>query len=252
MTKQALTRQLATEGRKLFPRAEAILLWGGALRRDVLPPYGDVDVLIVLAPSTKFLSVDLISRLQEYKAILGHGGVDLDPFITNTTDLGKGSPRFAGLRGEYYPHGLICYQIKYESDTIWGNAGVVSLIKPLSLTAALNDMVPKVLVHGVRRIRSEFPLVEDRAAYIVENKNDLIVVARTIYTLREGELATKEEAIAYVKKAYPEVGMLPELLLELYTNTRTGSNYLPSIEEVEAFLVQGEVLITSFMAAQCP
>lgn len=62
------------------------------------------------------------------------------------------------------------------------------------------------------------PATKDRLAYIVENKDALFIVARTIYVLREGKLATKEEAISYVKRTYPPLRLLGDLLLQLYTS----------------------------------
>lgn len=117
LTKRVFIRHLVKEGRILFPVAEAMILWGGAVRREEIASYGDIDLLIVLPAATNFLSRS-ISRLQEYKTIFASRAIDLDPFITNATQLGKSSLQFAGPRGEYYPHALIHYQIKYDSAVI--------------------------------------------------------------------------------------------------------------------------------------
>jgi hypothetical protein len=250
MTKQTLIRDLVREGVDCFPDAEAIILWGGAARRNEIVPYGDIDVLIVLPGATTLLSLGTVARLQEYKTLFAGRTVDVDPFLTNAAQLAKSPLRFAGPRGEYHAHGLIHFQLKYDSVVIWGNQKVKDLIKPISLNAALNDIVPKVLTDGIQKIRVEYPIAKDPFVYIAENRNGLLIVARTIYALREGKLATKEEAISYIQKIYPHLKSLGDLLLHLYIRNKTPPTYMPSTEEIEDFLAQGETLIRRFLTGK--
>lgn len=231
----------------MFPDAEAVILWGGAVKRDEIVPYGDIDILIVPPADTSFLSPNKVVQLQQYRTAFASRTVDVDPFLTNAGQLAKSSLQLTGPRGEYHAHELIRYQLKYHSAVIWGDEKIKDLIKPISLNAALNDVVPKVLTHGIQKIRAEYPLAKDPFVYIAENKNGLIIAARTIYVLREGQLATKEEALSYVQRMYPQFKPLGDLLLQLYISNRTLRTYIPSTEEIDNFLRQGEALIRAFL-----
>lgn len=153
--------------------------------------------------------------------------------------------------GEYQAHELIRYQIRTESEVIWGDRKIKGLVRPVSLQAALHDIVPKVLSHGVTRIRVEFPQAEDELAFIAENRNTFFIIARTILALNERNLGTKEEAIPYVTGRYPFSKRLGELLLRLHRNERALPSDLPSSAEVETFLFLAETSIRSFAMVDC-
>jgi hypothetical protein len=95
----------------------------------------------------------------------------------------------------------------------------------------------------------EYPVAKDPFAYLAESQNTLLIVARTIYVLREGTLATKEEAISYVKSTYPSLRCVADGLPQLYMGHRTTPTEVPSSEQMENFLTQGETAIRSFLAA---
>ena len=107
-----------------FPDTVAIIHWGGACMRGKVSKGGDVDILIVLDNNAEISPAALLALKKKSKKF------DLDAYAIRRRDLKARSLVAIGPNGPYHMHELIHYQLKHESEVIYGDRKILKTISP--------------------------------------------------------------------------------------------------------------------------
>jgi hypothetical protein len=191
---RALTKSILAA----FPDALALIHWGGSHMRGKASPAGDVDILIVLPDGGAMNPRDLFLLKSKNKS------PELDPYAIRRADLKKKTLVATGPHGPYEMHELIHYQIKNESEVIYGDKGILKLIRPMPLKKALAEILPHVRDAMLPKLAQALD-AKTRKQFLDENLGVLLVVVRCIYSVDRGGLATKEAALGHMAARYPRL-----------------------------------------------
>lgn len=198
-------------------RPVAIIHWGGSFMRGKVSLGGDVDVLIVVEDSAELHPEDLARLKKKFKKF------DLDPYAIRRRDLKKKLIAAMGPHGPYEMHELIHYQLKHESEVIYGDKNIRRIIRPMLLKNALKEIVPyirDVMMPRVEKAMADMP----PAQFIAQQMNAVLVIVRTIYSVEQKKLATKEDALEYLAQRHPPLKKLCGFLLKKYKG-KTAKSY---------------------------
>jgi hypothetical protein len=212
-----------------FPQTRAILHWGGARMRGHIAAHGDVDILIVVDDKVDVRAEALLKLKKKFR------NIDLEPLAIRKRDL-KVLPLVAmGPHGPYEMHELIHYQLKHESDVIYGDKKVLKLIPPMSLGDAMKAILPYIRKGMIPRVLDELERLPVQR-FIDLRKDVLLVTARTIYSVREKKLATKEQALEYIGKKFSSLRRLADFLLKKYRSKKSAP-YPGAKEDIRKLLL---------------
>lgn len=224
-------RPICKEILSAIPLTVAVIHWGGGRMRGKIAPFGDVDILIVTADDADFHAEDLARLKKKFKKF------DLDAYAVRRRDLKKKTIVATGLYGPYRMHELIHYQLKHDSDVIYGDKKVLNLIKPMSLNRALRAILPHVSDTMIPRMKMMLKSQKTKA-FLDGNFDVLLVVVRCLYSVRSDRLATKEIALKELGKKYPSLKRLSRFLLNKYIH-KNPRIYAGITKDFQSLLILG-------------
>ena len=192
-----------------LPNTVAIIHWGGAKMRGKIAKGGDVDILIVVDDKTEISSAGLSVLKKKFRKF------DLDVYAIRKRDLRAHALVAIGAHGPYHMHELIHYQLKHESDVIYGDEKILKTISPMTLEQALAEIVPYVRDNMMSKLLPDL-LFRDAKEFIDAHLNVILVIVRTLYSVAHKALATKEDALKDLGERHPAVSRLTAYLLKKY------------------------------------
>lgn len=192
-----------------FPGVIAIIHWGGAFMRGRISTSGDMDILIVTDNKAEIAPSALLALKKKFKKF------DLDVYAMRRRDLRARSLVAIGPYGPYHMHELIHYQLKHESEVIYGGKKILRAISPMPLEKALAEIVPYVRDNMMSKLEPALAAQEAKE-FAAANLNILLVIVRTMYAVEQKKLATKEDALEYLAQRHPALARLSSYLLKKY------------------------------------
>lgn len=202
---------------ELFPKTEAIIIWGGSLRPDFSIKSGDIDLIIVADQDLK--DIQKIQKKLNNLSEFFKDEFELDPSLTDRNNFEK-----LYLITSYSTrnaHGIDIFLIKNNSKVIYGDSEILKLVPQITIDEAIKDVAPYVRDVFISGISKEIEKTSDITEYVAKEKSKFVVIIRTLYTIENKVTGSKKEVLNYLGEKYIDLKSLAEFLMDLYTTGKT-------------------------------
>jgi predicted nucleotidyltransferase len=214
-----------------FPKAQSVIVSGSAVDDSYIENVSDIDLLIV--GKTENDTQEKLIKLQEKL------GEKYDTHFITPENLSTNFVSICPDR-EYTYHGLDIYRLKNQNKVIYGDSEILKSIPDISFEEALADILPYVREKMIPQLKDKLEESQDISDFISKELGLLLVVVRTIYSVKNHKMASKIEVLEYLKEEYPLFSDIADSLRESYLKRRFS---IPvKKEDIKKLLEEADVL----------
>ncbi len=221
-----------------FPKVVSIIVYGSVADDSYVENSSDVDLLIVGKKEN-----DTQEKLVELQKELGE---KYDIHFITPENLSANFVSICPDR-EYIYHGLDIYRLKNQNKVIYGDSGILKNIPDISFEEALSDILPYVKDKMIPQLKSQLEESQDLNDFILKESGLLLVVARTVYSVKTHKMGSKIVALEYLKEEYPLFSDVADSLREAYLKRK--SSVSVKKEDIKKLLEEADMLFESGLAS---